>query len=338
MASSRGGAEMDQLILPLSIAGIVIAALLLLFLLFSGGGNAKHRKELTNRVREYADPRMMGDAEDKPQSSVLNRISARSEAGTASLLAGKSYTAKLTAGLSAAGLAMRPEEWVLICAGSGAAVAALLFLLSSGAIAAGVLGAAVGLSAPALFLRVKVSRRQAAFVNDLADTLTELASGLTAGASLPQSLEGVASEAAGPMADELHRAIIETRLGTPIPDALDAAARRMKCEDLEMVVMAIRLQSSHGGNLAELLTTVAGTLRERVQMKRHVKALSAEGRMSLGVLMALPVGVLLFMAFVRPAYFQFFVGTGTGMIMLTIAAVMQLMGFLWARTIVRVEV
>ncbi len=213
-----------------------------------------------------------------------------------------------------------------------------MFLLSRGSIPAAVLGLVIGMAIPPMVLRFRASKRQARFVAEMPEMLTALASGMSAGASLPQAIEGVAADTTGPMADELNRAIIETRLGTSVPDALEQSAIRMKCKDLQLVVMAMRLQSMHGGNLTELLNTVAATLRERVQMQRHVKALSAEGRLSLMVLMSLPIVMLAFMAVVRPEYFNFFITTPKGLVMLLSGSIAMLMGFLWARSIVAVEV
>ena len=126
------------------------------------------------------------------------------------------------------------------------------------------------------------------------------------------------------MQEELQRVIIENRLGTSVPDALEQTAIRMNCGDLQMVVMAIRLQSSVGGNLSTLLKTVANTLRERVKMARHVKALSAEGRMSLWVLMALPIVVAVFSALTRPGTSVFYT-TVPGVIMLVMGVLMMIM-------------
>ena len=93
------------------------------------------------------------------------------------------------------------------------------------------------------------------------------------------------------MATELNRAIVEARLGVPMEDALDTVARRMNCVDFEWVVMAIRIQRDVGGNLAEVLTNVAATMRERERLRRQVDVLSAEGRLSAIILGALPLAL-----------------------------------------------
>ncbi|MEI8080910.1 MAG: type II secretion system F family protein [Actinomycetes bacterium] len=327
---------MSAFVLPLSIVGLVAGAIVLMVLLVGTKSRSANRKELIRRVREYSDtdPLELKASEN----STLARLRSSSSTKTAQILESRDWTQKLAAGLTAAGLTLKPEEWVLLCLATTAMGGLAMFMLAEASLPAAVLGAAVGLLGPLAFLRIRTSRRQAEFVSELPDALTALASGLTAGASLPQAIDAIAQESTGVLGEEFRRAIIETRLGTSIPDALESVSVRMKCEDLGMVVMAIRLQAAHGGNLGDLLNTVATTLRERVQMKRHVAALSAEGRMSLWVLMSLPVIMLIFMAFARPEYFNFFIGTGAGLIMLTCGSIAMLIGYLWARTIVRIEV
>ena len=104
----------------------------------------------------------------------------------------------------------------------------------------------------------------------------------------------MARDAAEPAAKEFSRALAESRIGSDISDALEHVAVRMESENMRWAVMAIRIQREVGGNLADTLRTTAATLREREMLKRHVRALSAEGRLSAYILIALPIGVLLF--------------------------------------------
>ncbi|MGB5015859.1 MAG: type II secretion system F family protein [Candidatus Nanopelagicales bacterium] len=326
---------MNQLLTLGSITAIVIAAISLLALVALPSKRAKGQQQLVERVQQYAPTPHTGVTMNP---SVITRLRVHGEHQAANVPSHQGWSERLGAGLMSAGMTLKPEEFLLLSATGGFVGGLGLFLLAHASIPAGILGAAIGLAVPAIVLRLKASRRQARFVTEMPDMLTALASGLSAGAALGQALESVASESTGPMGDELNRVIIESRLGTSVPDALEATSERMHCPDLGLVVMAMRLQGMHGGNLSELLNTVAATLRERVQMQRHVRALSAEGRMSLMVLMALPVLVLAFIAVVRPEYFHFFISTVIGMMMLGLVAIMMLCGYLWARTIVNVEV
>ena len=123
-----------------------------------------------------------------------------------------------------------------------------------------------------------------------------LAGSLSAGYSLPQALDNVSKEAGGTMGLELNRALLESRLGLPIEESLEAVAQRMRSLDFHWTVMAIRINRQVGGNLAEVLTNVAKTVRERERLRRQVQALSAEGVLSGWILALLPIGVALFIA------------------------------------------
>ena len=146
-----------------------------------------------------------------------------------------------------------------------------------------------GIVLPWIYLKWRHRRRLSAFNAQLAETLGLMAGGLQAGLSLPQAVDSVVREGNEPMAGELRRALVEQRLGVDITDALEGVGERMESEDFGWVVMAIRIQREVGGNLAEILHTVADTLREREYLRRQVRALSAEGRLSGYILAGLPV-------------------------------------------------
>ena len=125
---------------------------------------------------------------------------------------------------------------------------------------------------------------------------------LSAGLSLAQSVDTVVREGQEPIAGEFKRVLVETRLGVSLESALDGVAERMVSKDFEWVVMAIRIQREVGGNLAELLNTVAATLRERDYLRRQVQTLSAEGKLSAYILGGLPPAMVIYMLMVRRDY------------------------------------
>ena len=155
---------------------------------------------------------------------------------------------------------------------------------------------------PWLYLRRKKKKRLKAFGEGLADTLQLMSGSLSAGLSLSQSVDTIVREGNESIATEFRRVVIESRLGVTIEDALEGVASRMQSRDFGWVVMAIRIQREVGGNLAELLLTVAATLREREYLRRHVRALSAEGRLSCYVLGGLPPGFLAYLTLTKPDY------------------------------------
>lgn len=140
------------------------------------------------------------------------------------------------------------------------------------------------------------------------------------------------------MAGEMRRVLIEQRLGVDIEDALEGIAERMSSKDFSWVVMAIRIQREVGGNLAELLNTVADTLREREYLRRQVKALSAEGRMSAWVLGGLPIAMTVFMLLFRPDAIRPLYTEPLGLLMIVAAIVLLGLGFTVMSKLVKVEV
>jgi tight adherence protein B len=191
---------------------------------------------------------------------------------------------------------------------------------------------------PWTYLSIKESRRRSAFLGQLPETLQLMAGSLAAGYSLAQAVDTVVQEGTGPVTSELNRALVEARLGVPIEDALAAVATRMDSRDFSWVVMAIRIQRQVGGNLAELLTTVAATLRERERLRRQVKALSAEGRLSGWILGLLPPAFAAYLLVAQPQYLEPLFTDPLGWALVFVAVVLLLSGAFWMRRLVRVEV
>jgi tight adherence protein B len=155
---------------------------------------------------------------------------------------------------------------------------------------------------------------------------------------LAQSLDTVVREGSEPVAGELRRVLMEARLGVTLEDAMDSVAERMESEDFHWVVMAIRIQREVGGNLSELLLNVAATLREREFLRRQVKSLSAEGRLSAWIVGGLPVVFVGYLSLVNPGYLAPMFGTPLGWLMSGTACVMMVVGVFWLSKMVKVEV
>lgn len=237
--------------------------------------------------------------------------------------------------LDRAGLAMRSNEFVVVCAG---VVVAALFL---GVLLFGVpffllVLIPVGLGIPG-FVKFKIARRRKAFVNQLGDTLQLMAGSLTAGYGLGQTLDSVARETDSPTSEEFQRVVMETRLGRSLEDALDAMSHRIQAKDFDWVVDAIKIQSSVGGNLSEIIEQVGETIRARVRIKRQVDALTAEGKISALVLFVLPFGLFGFIFSSNPEYIKPMFGSGLGQVMLGAAGLMLACGGLWLKKLVNPE-
>jgi tight adherence protein B len=181
-------------------------------------------------------------------------------------------------------------------------------------------------------------REKRRFENQLPDTLTLISTSLRAGYSLLQAVEAVATEAPNPTAREFGRAIAEARLGRPVVQALQGITTRTQSQDFEWAVMAIEIQREVGGNLAEVLQTVAETMRQRNRLKGEIRALTAEGRISAIVLASLPF-VMAFFLYTsnRPYILQLFSNT-FGIIAAIVGLVLMIAGIIWLRRIVNIEV
>jgi tight adherence protein B len=245
---------------------------------------------------------------------------------------------QLSDSLATAAINVRPGEWLLLHVISSTCAGITLWLLSGLSPAAGAVGFVIGFALPQAVLRIRRDRRRRTFYASLPDTLQLVAGSLSVGHSLAQSLASVASQSTGPMADELNRALVQVRLGTDLEVALESIAQRMASADMAWVVMAIRIQREVGGNLAEVLTTLAGTLRERERIRRQVQALSAEGRLSAVILGALPILLALYLVVLRPDYIVLLINNALGLALLVTCSVMFVLGMLWMRAVVRIKV
>jgi tight adherence protein B len=239
--------------------------------------------------------------------------------------------------LEAAGLNMRVAEYVLVSLGSAFGFP-LLVLAASRNFILSLLAVPIGTIAPFLFLSIKASRRQAKFDEQLPATLQLLAGALRAGHSLLQAVDTVVREADDPIAGEFQRVLTEARLGRPLEEAFDGMAKRMRSVDFAWTVMAINLQRQVGGNLAEVLGTVSQTIRDRYTLKRQIRALSAEGRLSSLILTLLPLVLFAALLAFNPVFLAPLYTTQTGLLLLGGAAVLMCIGILWMRKLTEIKV
>ncbi|PUA80610.1 type II secretion system F family protein [Nocardioides currus] len=311
---------------PVMLAGAValflgIAVLLWAMIAGSTGRKASVEKRL-NSYFASGDGRS-GDDVGKRRAAE-SAVFMDSAVAITDRLVKKDFEDRVNKRLVGAGSALTASEWVLLHAAIALGTAAVFFFLLGGAMS--VLGLLLGIALPWLYLGRRHSKRLRAFNGQLAETLGLMAGGLQAGLSLPQAVDTVVREGIEPMSGELRRALVEQRLGIDISDALEGVGERMESEDFSWVVMAIRIQREVGGNLAEILHTVADTLREREYLRRQVRALSAEGRMSGYILAALPVFVMIWLSFANRDYIEVLWTTPIGFVILGVASMFLALG------------
>ncbi len=240
----------------------------------------------------------------------------------------------MNAALDRAGLDVRPGEFIVLTAGVAVASLALGWVINP--ILGLVLGAGVALSARFVVAYLG-SRRRRLFANQLDNTLLVLASSLRAGHGVQRGLSAVAEESDSPTGEEFSRVVAETRIGRDLVEALQGVAERLGNDDFGWVVRAVAINRELGGNLAEVLDNVGGTIRERNQLRRQVTALSAEGRLSALILFVLPFGVGGIVRLTNPGYLGELTKSTLGAIMLGFAAVAMLGGGIWIKKIVNVR-
>ncbi len=269
------------------------------------------------------------------QESALSRLSqTATEAIGRSVARGRRGLAWERA-LDRAGFTQTLPEYLLLVGAAvlvGLAVGVVL-----GSVVIAVLLGGFAVAGGVLLVSIKAERRRSAFAEQLDDILTLLASNLRAGHSLQQSLDSLTTDTEDPAAGEISRAVTQIRVGRDTTEALADVAERMDSDDFRWVVQAIAIHRMVGGNLSEVLDTVAETIRSRGQLRRQVEALSAEGKLSGRVLMALPFFVVLVLSFLNPGYLSVFTTTTLGFLMIGVAVLLLVVGFFWMRATVKVE-
>ena len=316
----------------LAVLGIGGATVLFLFILFGTENDGASR--FTNRLAAYG--RRGGLAEEKrpllERIPLLNRFTAAAEEQVRK----RGLLGAVNSTLEQANLPLSAGE--AIAAGIG--LSAVLGLLA-GLFAGPITGVVVFLIAVVIVggvLNFVGSREKRRFENQLPDTLTLLSTSLRAGYSLLQAIEAVAQEAPNPTAREFGRAIAEARLGRQVTEALDGITVRTQSKDFEWAVMAIEIQREVGGNLAEVLQTVADTMLARNRLRGEIKALTAEGRISAFVLGGLPFAIAGFLASSNPEYLMPLFQSLFGQVAIGVGLLLMAAGMLWLRKIVNIEV
>ena len=277
-------------------------------------------RERVSKARLGVDkPRSMSDIGTRSVSAIeeaLDRYGKRTDLGNA---------------LAVADISMKPAEFVAMVA-VVAVVAGLVGLVLAGPIVGALVAIAVCV-AVRFYVRRTEAKRQAAFADQLPEVLQLVTTALRSGFSLTQSLESVAEDAEEPARSEFAHVLAEVRLGRDLSDSMTALARRMGNKDLEWVVSAIDINRDTGGNLSEILDRVSATIRERGRIARQVRTLTAEGRLSARILIALPFLMLAWQWRSNPDGFELLTH-GAGLLALVIAGILMTIGAVWVHRIV----
>jgi tight adherence protein B len=271
-------------------------------------------------------------------------------AGVSRIIERQDLATRLAIDLARADLKMKPAEYIILWAITPIGFVFAAFVL--GFVFEGlrhpvalVAAFLIGLYAPRFYLKWRQRRRLKQFAAQLPDTITLLANSLRAGSSFLQGMELVVRESRPPISEEFERVIREMALGMTLQSALTNLVRRVASEDLELMVTAINIQSTVGGNLATVLDAIAFTIRERVRIQGEIKTLTAQQRYSGYVITALPVGLGAILMVISPQYFnkmfdrppEIF-GLPAGVVFFIIGGISMFFGYILIRRIVDIKV
>ena len=221
-----------------------------------------------------------------------------------------------------------------------------MVLVIAGAIVGALVGLVIGVPAVSILLMVLApvvghvvlgflaGKRRAKFDDQLGDTLQLLAGGLRAGHSILRAIDAAANESQSPTSEEMRRVITETSLGRDLLASLTDTSERMRNEDFVWIAQAIQINREVGGNLAEVLDQVNETIRERSEIKGHIKSLAAEGKFSAYILIAMPFGIVAMLMAVNPSYMNSMFTHPLGWAMIAASGILMTIGSLWMRKII----
>jgi tight adherence protein B len=290
------------------------------------------RRRLERRLQELAQPSTATPDESivlRPAEGPLplvERALSRTRAGF-----------RLTTLIEQAGVRTTPSAIVLIGLLLAALFGVIGFMLL-GLPAALLVMAPLGASAPVLWLVQRRSTRLKAFEEQFPDALDLVSRAIRAGHSFQTALGMVADELRPPVGPEFRKMFDQQNFGLPLRDALEGLAARVPLVDVKFFVTAVTIQRETGGNLAEILDNLSNVVRERFKIQRQVRVHTAHGRITGLVLLALPVFLAIALSMINPDHMRPLFQERMGQTMIVATIVMQIVGFIWIRRVIRIEV
>jgi tight adherence protein B len=335
--------------MTLVIAGV---AALAIFMIAVGLSMSRGGSGVNARLERYASAKP-----DKPAAGSAGQAGFAEAFSSSAALAQlnkvveqRDFGASLAREIARADLKLKVSEYLFIWAGTTVGLPIVMLVLSLGAPGLRnplilLIGMFIGFMLPRFWLGRRKSGRIGAFNKQLPDTITLIANALRAGSSFLQAIELVVRESRPPIATEFGRVIREVNLGLSFDVALENMVRRVKSDDLELMATAIAIQHTVGGNLAEILDSIAFTIRERVRIQGEIRTLTAQQRLSGYVVGFLPIGLAGFLFIAAPKFMDpmfdpriSLIGLPAGVIILMIGGFAMFMGFMFIRKIVDIEV
>jgi tight adherence protein B len=335
--------------LGLVVAGTLALGILLVFVALARGGGGT---AIGERLERYASGKE-AKAEEAPsgQGPITDLIA--QSAALAQLnraVEQRDFGANMARELARADLKLKVSEYLLLWAAAIVGVPAIMFVLgfvfpSLQNPLVLLVGLVAGFFLPRWYVKRRQKKRLNAFNKQLPDTIVLIANALRAGSSFLQAIELVVRESHPPISSEFQRVIREVNLGLPFEQALENMVRRVRSDDLELMATAISIQYQVGGNLAEILDSIAFTIRERIRIKGEIRTLTAQQRLSGYVVAFLPIGIAGFLFVIAPKFLEplwdssvAVMGIPVGIILIAMGGISMFTGFIIIRRIVDIEV
>lgn len=321
----------------MSLQGIAVLTFLFWVLLLAGTRRlfAARRDFLARRLERVAGPRA-AEAAEKEASPGQKPSLAKTLLKNAGRFSPRLLSLAAERRLAEADLPLKGEEFIALT--FFCAAGAVLAMAAAGRPGLALPAAAAGGAVPWIAAKMAAKRRALRFDAQLADTLLVMANSLRAGFSFLQAIEMVQREMTPPVSREFGRTFRELSLGTSVEEALTALARRVKSDDLALVVTAVLIQRQAGGNLAEILEKISRTIQERVRIQGEIRTLTAQGRISGMIVGLLPVFLLAVLTAINPGYTGVLFTSSTGRLILLLAGASQLLGWFLIRKITQIRV
>ena len=320
----------------IAIVSLICTIFILLILLFALEYRSRSRRALARRMRYYASG--MENPQDKPQEKkTLKERFLGILRGGGRLLNNIRHARGLDLKMQQAGIPLLGTEFVLLLVIS-AIIAGAVGVILSDRWHVGIMAAVMVVALEYIYILLRIERRAASFTNQLGDCLMMIANALRAGFSFLQAIELISKEMEPPVSEEFKHVVRDVGLGTPVERALTEMDRRVGSSDFSLVVTAVLIQQQVGGDLARILDTISETIQDRIRMRREVKVLTSQGRMSGWILVLLPIAVGLFMTSMNPGYLDPLFHDSIGRIILVITIVMEIIGAVVINRIVDIDV
>jgi tight adherence protein B len=324
----------------MDLVGIILIGLIVILVLLGIGvyvSSSSERGMMEERLGKYLDQDAPSTSKQDDKSSGLatewlNRRVEKSPMGE-----------KLARSLARADLKFKPGEFIGFIFIVGITLGGLAWFLGgddpTGKLVSGVIGMLLGIVIPIMYVRSQQGRRLNKFNNQLSDMLNLMVNGLRAGYSTMQAMEAISKELPAPINEEFRRVVQEMQLGIPMDKALENLMRRIPSDDLDFVITAINVQREVGGPLAEILDTIAFTIRERVRIKGEIKVMTAQVTMSGRILSGIPFAIFVLIWFINQEYMmEFFNNALCGGIAIGVGIVMIGIGYMIMMKIADIEV